>query len=116
MTSLSSRLEEHLGPSRRAPEAGPLGTALFWTTPSGIEVACLEVERARRRELIDAWRAQRRGRATPLLLLVQRDSSVLAVGPEGLEPEPVEVLPQLLDRLEPLLDESDRESAVHRLQ
>lgn len=116
MPSLSSCLEEQFGAARMAPEAGPLGTPVFWPTASGIEVACLDVERARRRELIDSLKAQRRGRATPLLLLVQRDSALLAIGPEGLEPEPVEVLPQLLERLDPLLEKGDRETAVHQLQ
>ena len=96
MQSLASRLEEHLGSPRKAPEAGPLGTPVFWPTASGIEVACIEVEAARRRELIDAWKTQRRGQATPLLLLIQRDSALIAVGPEGVEPEPVEVLRNFL--------------------
>jgi hypothetical protein len=113
---LIAHLKQLLGQARRAPEAGPLGSPQVWQTASGIEVAAVEAESARRRELIDAWKARRRSRATPLLLLVERASDLFAVGPEGLEPEPVEVLPQLLDSLDFLLDGSDREAAVQRLQ
>jgi hypothetical protein len=108
-------LESRLGAPRRAPDSGPLGRPDVWRTPSGVEVAALEVRAASARAMTEAWRRQRRGRPTPLLLLVETEDGLSALGPEGTHPPPQRVEPALLDALELLAGPDDLEAVVERL-
>lgn len=65
--------------------------------------------------MTDAWRAQRRGRATPLLLLVETDGDLFSLGPEGTHPASMRVDAGILDALGLLLTPADLQETVERL-
>jgi hypothetical protein len=112
---LKVALESRLGTPRRASDSGALGCPEVWRTPSGVEVAALEVPAAADRAMTEAWRRQRRNRATPLLLLVETENGLSALGPEGTHPTPQRVEPSLLDAMDFLAARDGLETTVERL-
>lgn len=65
--------------------------------------------------MTDAWRRQRRNRPTPLLMLVESEDALYALGPEGTHPAPRRVAPSLLDALDVLVARDGLEVIVERL-
>lgn len=62
-----------------------------------------------------AWRTQRRNRATPLLMVVETEDGLSALGPEGTHPVPQRVAPAFLDALEVLVERGGLEATVEQL-